>query len=338
VKAVHQTLDLVGWYSLVPKSGPTASHLPIHNQILQHNESAILLGFHIEDLLHPTAGDPLPITIYESNLEADDSNRDTADGEDKEMKDPEAATKMILKFRVLPSSTETGEVEMIAMQFIREGGANASSGSSSDKRVPNGSDKQKAVEGDAKGKRRAVPQDEADQGKAAAVAKETNPDADLSREEIEFLSALQAKANAVRMMKSRVDLIVAYLAKLPTAFVSGQQSTSEAASSAQANGFAVPSNNILRQIQALVTNIHLVTPAEQDKLEEEIRLETNDVRLIGLISDLMSSVSSVREVGKKFAAVESSKNVKARQRADYGHTFNDVDPMQLGSSAGDLFT
>ena len=75
MRQVHKNpqLDLVGWYTLAPKTGPLPLHLPIQRQILAQNESAVLLGFHIEDVLRPAAGDPLPLAIYESNLEAGDS-------------------------------------------------------------------------------------------------------------------------------------------------------------------------------------------------------------------------------------------------------------------------
>jgi COP9 signalosome complex subunit 6 len=50
--------------------------------------------------------------------------------------------------------------------------------------------------------------------------------------------------------------------------------------------------------------------------------ETNDVKLIGMMNDIFSSINDVREVGKKFAVVESTKAQKSRQSArefaDYG--------------------
>ena len=312
MRLVHKSpaLDLVGWYSLVPKTGPSALHLPIHRQISAHNESAVLLGFHVEDMLDPASGDPLPITIYESNMEADDSRE--AEGEDKEMKDAEAATKMVLRFRKLPYTTDTGESEMIAMQFIREGGANATV-DSTEKHILEQFDKKIAVD-DGKGKRRAVAYEGSSMSKKDSPATSTeqpaaNPDANLTRAEAEYMSALQAKYNAIKMMKSRLALVITYLQRLPPGYTQGTQTTSEAADLARAsNGkHTIPSNTILRQIQALVTNADLVAPAEQATLEREIQRETNDVNLISMISDLVSSVNEVREAGKKFSVVESAR-------------------------------
>ncbi|KAK4189299.1 hypothetical protein QBC35DRAFT_149717 [Podospora australis] len=318
MKLVHKNpqLDLVGWYSLVSASGPTEVHLPIHRQISAVNESAVLLGFVAESIIAPSStGDSLPIVIYETNMEAE--------GEDKEMKDSENPTKMVLRFRQLPYTTETGEAEMIAMQYIREGGGNASLDINLEQ-----FDKKIAVD-DGKGKRRAVaaavsPSTKR-KGKGKAVEEEvlaqeevgeggsfSSPDANLSKVEAEHMAALQAKYNAIKMLKARVALIATYLQRLPPVYTSGEQTTAEAAELAKGSGgqFTVPSNNVLRHIQALVTNVELVTPTEQAALQRELQKETNDVKLISLISDLVKSVSEVREAGRKFHIVEGQKRMR----------------------------
>ncbi|KAK3900781.1 hypothetical protein C8A05DRAFT_16945 [Staphylotrichum tortipilum] len=342
MKLVHKSpaLDLVGWYSLVAKTGPAALHLPIHRQISGFNDSAVLLGFHIEDMLAPAPGDPLPITIYESNMEADDG-RD-ADGEDKEMKDAEAATNMVLRFRKLPYTTETGEAEMIAMQFIREGGANAAV-DSSEKQILEQFDKKVAVD-DGKGKRRAVAYEESSKSKKDATApstsaaeQTTDPDANLTRAEAEYMSALQAKYNAINVMKSRLALVITYLQRLPPAFTAGTQTTAEAADAARAsNGqHTVPSNTILRHIQALVTNADLVAPgAEQGTLELEIQRETNDVNLISMIAELTASVNEVREAGKKFHVVEAARHNRQGRGAGGGPGASQYDAALEYASGG----
>ncbi|KAK3324595.1 hypothetical protein B0T19DRAFT_477472 [Cercophora scortea] len=322
MRLVHKSppLDLVGWYALVPKSGPNELHLPIHEQLIKnYNESSILLGFHVDGILHPVAGDPLPLSIYESNMEIDDSD---ASGEDKEMRDSEAPTKMVTKFRQLPYTTETGEAEMIAMQFIREGGANATAtATASEKRILEQFDQKVPVD-EGKGKRRAVETTTNTSTAPSSTSKTatTNIDANLTKAESEYMSALQAKCNAVKMMKSRVDLVVAYLQKLPPTFAEGKQSLSDAADEARASGgrYTTPSNNILRQIQALATNINLATPGQKTNLQKEILQESNDVHLIELIADLLTSVSDVREVGKKFAVVESARIHRSRHHVGGG--------------------
>lgn len=315
VKLVHKSppLDLVGWYALVPKGGPLHLHLAIHRQITALNESAVLLGFHLEDMVSPTAGDPLPVTIYESNIEVD--------GEDQEMRDSENPTTMVLRFRKLPYAIETGEAEMIAMQFIREGGANAAVEVAS---VLDQFDKKIAVDDGRQGKRRAVAakdskgkgkQKEESPAEAAQAAAANNPDANLSKVEAEYMSALQAKFNATKMLKSRLDLIIRYLSRLPPGFTDGTETTAQAAENARASGgqYTIPNNNILRHINALVTNYELVTPTERADLQKEILQETNDVNLVSLVADLLASVDEVREVGRKSAVIEQYKGHAGRR-------------------------
>lgn len=293
-------LDIVGWYTLVPKTGPTADHLPIHNEILErYNESAILLGFHIQEVLNQVPGNPLPITIYESNYEAEDAAKDApAEGEDQQMKDSEAASQMVLRFRELPYSTETGEAEMIAMQFIREGVAHAT-------REDHG---KKNAAADKKGKGKQPASNSQQEAEPRAPRDE---DANLSKDELEQISALQTKANAIKMMHDRIGLLIAYLERLDPSFAFSPQS--QPAGTAPDGNYLPPSANILRQIQALVTNIELVTPAQQDELEGQMLQETNDVKLIGMIKDMFVTVSDLRDVGKKFAVAESNRPQKNRQ-------------------------
>ncbi len=323
MKQVHKDpqLDIVGWYALVPNDGPTNLHSRLHETLSQDNDSLILLGFHLDKLLRLTdAG--LPITIYEAELEADAKDKPTAGGEDLEMTDASPAS---LKFRELPYVTETGEAEMIAMQFVREGGANASLESGGDKRIAESAEKKVAVDADAKGKRRAVSKE------AAGASK----DASLSKEESEFVSALRAKANAAKMMKSRIEIIIAYLQRLPPDFRAGKLTSADAAAAAEASGgqYIRPSNNILRQIQALVANIELSTPSKSQALKREIMQETNDVELLSMISALVSSVEDVREAGKKFAVVETVRTSRSRQAGD-SVAFSSQ-PFAVGN-AGDL--
>jgi COP9 signalosome complex subunit 6 len=315
VKAVHKNppLDLVGWYTLVDRSGPSPEYLPLHRQILEaYNESAILLGVHIQEMPEPEAGVVLPFTIYESNLEAEDDNKaNEAEDEDKEMRDMETPTKMVLKFRELPYTVETGEAEMIAMQFVRQGAANAA-------REAIESSKPAPVESDSKGKRRPTPKEE------EKDAEPKDRDANLSKEEAELISVLQTKANAIKAMKVRINVIIAYIEHLPPQFVASEQSSADAAQEANTSGakYTAPHNNILRQISALVTNMNLVTPAEQVAMEQEMLRETNDIKLIKLIKDLMANVNEIREASRKFSIVEAARNQRNRSQGFGAQAFS----------------
>lgn len=115
-------LDLVGWFTITPPSGPDFSHLPIHRQILQeYNESAVLLAFHPSQLQSSQAsGAKLPLTIYESVYEGEN----VGDGDKSMLIDEEDQT-LNIRFRELPYSIETGEAEMISVDSVARGGGNA---------------------------------------------------------------------------------------------------------------------------------------------------------------------------------------------------------------------
>lgn len=124
VKDVHKSpaLDLVGWFTVTPTSGPSPVQLPIHEQILRdHNETALLLAFHSSELKNTssTVG-KLPITVYESVYEGD-----TADDGDKSMQIDDQHKDMTLKFRPVPYSVETGEAEMISVDSVATSGGTA---------------------------------------------------------------------------------------------------------------------------------------------------------------------------------------------------------------------
>jgi COP9 signalosome complex subunit 6 len=123
-KDVHKQpqLDLVGWFTLGPATGPGPHILPIHSRISElYNESPILLLFHPEDTFtEATAAGKLPLTLYESLTENAPS-----DPNDKAMEIDGAAQAKSTKFRELVYSVETGEAEMISVDFVARGGGNA---------------------------------------------------------------------------------------------------------------------------------------------------------------------------------------------------------------------
>jgi COP9 signalosome complex subunit 6 len=126
VKDVHKApaLDLVGWFTAIPPSGPESAQLPIHHQLLRdYNETALLLAFHPSSMgeTSSTRG-KLPLTIYESVYEGERAG----DG-DKSMQIDGQESPLNLKFRELPYSIETGEAEMISVDFVARGGGNATS-------------------------------------------------------------------------------------------------------------------------------------------------------------------------------------------------------------------
>ncbi|KAK2730007.1 cop9 signalosome subunit 6 [Colletotrichum kahawae] len=296
VKLVHKDrgLDLVGWYTLLPSTGPTPTILPIHNQVLaDFNESALLLGFHPQEALSITVGGKLPMTILESNYEVDDASKAANDGEDKKMEDGDS-NKLKLRFRELPYTVETGEAEMISMDHVARGAGNATAIEAPKESKP----KVQLVESG--GKRRVVVPEGADK----------DIDGALSPEEEEMIASLTAKANAVKMLQGRIRLITSYLERLPSEYLPGVEQQQPAGE------HTTPSHTILRQIQALVNRLELVVPSDIENFEKEVLCEENDVAIVSRLNDLMQSISGMRDLGKKFGILEVAKN-RDRRAADF---------------------
>lgn len=115
-------LDLVGWFTLGPASGPEPYILPIHSRISElYTESPLLVLFHPENAFtEATAAGKLPLTLYES-ISVNSSNEPN----DKAMDIDGAVQAKSTKFRELVYSIETGEAEMISVDFVARGGGNA---------------------------------------------------------------------------------------------------------------------------------------------------------------------------------------------------------------------
>ncbi|PTB70897.1 hypothetical protein BBK36DRAFT_1109047 [Trichoderma citrinoviride] len=306
-------LDFVGWYTLLSTSGPSPTILPIHNQILENwNESAVLLGFHPQEVLQHSVGGKLPLTIYESNYEVDDT-RGENDGEDKKMDDGESTLK--LKFREVPYSVETDETEMISMNYVASGGGNATA--SAPAQTAKEERTARSIESNGKGKRRLVESEIEDKKDAAAVDEASA----LTREEEEMLASLTAKANAIKMLHSRIQLITTYLQRLPPSFINGDAQDGDAPQDEESmdtdTNNTTPSLNILRQIQALVSRLDLVIPSDREAFEKEVQSETNNVHLLGLLNSIMQGIVQAKDVGRKFHAIEASKIAARRGTMDY---------------------
>jgi COP9 signalosome complex subunit 6 len=112
----------VGWFTLGPRSGPQPHILPIHSHLSElYTESPLLVLFHPEDAFtEATAAGKLPLTLYEPISETV-----TSDPNDKAMDIDGAVQARSTKFKELVYSIETGEAEMISVDFVARGGGNA---------------------------------------------------------------------------------------------------------------------------------------------------------------------------------------------------------------------
>lgn len=132
-KDVHKAppLELVGWFTTAPVTGPESPHVPIHQQILRdYNETAVLLAFHPLAVSEGSAvGGKLPLTIYESvyeSVKAEGQNAGQDHGKmEIEGQDISQDSQLEIRFRELPYFVETGEVEMIGVDYVARSGGNA---------------------------------------------------------------------------------------------------------------------------------------------------------------------------------------------------------------------
>ena len=297
---VHKApaLDLVGWFTLTPVSGPQQAHLAIHRQLAQdYNESVLFLAFHPSSLQDsaPTAGDKLPITVYEPVYEAGGE-----DG-DKVMESSGETPSLSLKFRELPYNIETGDAEMIGVDFVAKGSANATA-------IPQTAEAQDQTPKNDKGKTKA--KDE----------KETAPINDLTKDEEDLIATLEAKANAVRMLQQRISLIKKYLQSLPACYL-----TDPSIQNSEQNPQI--SHSILRSITSLLARLPLIVPYTPKQGKEQANGETSttgtdtaykderneqssDVDLIKLLGELGNTIHASDRFNKQFSIYESEVNKK----------------------------
>ncbi|GAB1207021.1 hypothetical protein BDV32DRAFT_92238 [Aspergillus pseudonomiae] len=282
-KDVHKVpaLDIVGWWSTAPPSGPDATHLPIHRQILQdHNESAVFLAFHPSQVKGASAnGGKLPLTVYESVYEGENATESEktmqVDGEEQSLS---------IRFRELPYFVETGEAEMIGIDTVARTARNA------------------AVEGPS----------------ALSAAKEVlkkktdkkEQPADtvvLSPEEEELIASLNTRLNAIRTLESRISLIKSYVASISPASEGGNQGNTTSST-------ATLSHPILRNINSLLSHLSLLSPQEQSAFSAEVLAQSNDVHLVALLGQLSSSINSMRELGKRTAILNNVRRTNANRK------------------------
>ncbi|CCX15845.1 Similar to COP9 signalosome complex subunit 6; acc. no. Q5BB47 [Pyronema omphalodes CBS 100304] len=275
-KDTHPSADLLGWFTttFLPTYEPTPDHASIHQELLSYNESLCLL------MMNPSPSGSingkLPIAIYESIHESADK----------------------LSFIPLNYTIETGEAEMIAMDFVAQGAGGAAS-------LP-----MSAPAGDAGGKGKQVEKvvkegEEMVQGSSQGQV--------LNAQSEELISQLTAKKNAITMLNSRIKLLLEYLKNPPQ---------------------GIHNHQVLREIKALThSRLQLLKPTDMKAFEQEKRAEESDSNLVVLLGAVTRCMEDVRVVQKKCAGIEAVfKNNKAME--DQRNMMDRQGPMDLGVGLG----
>jgi COP9 signalosome complex subunit 6 len=231
--------------------------------------------------------------------------------------------KLGLKFSEVPYTIETGEAEFIGVDFVARGGGNATAVDSAVKTKSGTTTETSKAEGGGE-------KSEKGKGKGKAKKEEVlvEEHQTLSREDEEAIASLTAKANAIKMLHARINLISTYLLNL---------------SSQDSSNSAPPNHEILRSIQALLSRLTLLIPANSTGFSQELISEQNDVNLVRLLNSITQSVKDARELGKKFSIIDSQKNMKNKNGGGGGGwDINSGDSRGFGGNGvmgvGDLLT
>ncbi|TKA29770.1 hypothetical protein B0A50_03134 [Salinomyces thailandicus] len=288
-KDVHKApaLDLVAMFTMAPVEGPQGVHVPFMRQVqdLTSTEGIMLLLFHGSQV-DQLQGGKLPITLWESVQEQD--------GE--------------MRFRELSFEVETGEAEMIGVDFVAKGGGNATAVAKADA-VP-------AAESSRKDKSK---------GKGKAKEKEEEADGDaamgvLSPEDEELIASLNAKANAIKMLNQRINLLRSYLEQLPESYLTDSSTTTPPPDTIN--------HTLLRSVQSMLSRVPLLAPPtvahptatssenngglQPSSIAQAGEKERQDVHLTGLLAALTRSVSEASNLGSRFHVVAKERTAKER--------------------------
>ncbi|KAK1071440.1 hypothetical protein LTR12_013034 [Friedmanniomyces endolithicus] len=298
---VHKAppLDLVAMFALGPVEGPQKVHLPMLKQVQQltGNDSVMLLLFHGE-LVDHLQGGKLPISLYESVQEQEGAQ---------------------VKFRELSFEVETGEAEMIGVDTVAKAGTAATAVQRADT-AQTGESSKKAT--GSKGKGKAKDKDKEDDSEAAGI---------LSPEDDELIASLTAKANAIRMLNDRINLIRSYLTTLPPSYLTDATSTTPPPRDATNHTLLRNVNSLLSRVPLLapqspavaLSNGHEVASATPSSaapaslppssgIHAAGAKERQDVHLTALLAVLSRSVAEAQAMGSKFHIVSREKDNKSR--------------------------
>jgi COP9 signalosome complex subunit 6 len=74
------------------------------------------------------------------------------------------------------------------------------------------------------------------------------------------------------------------------------------------------SHSTLRHINSVLSNLSLLTPAEQSTFSTEFLSQSNDVLLVSLLGQLGENVKALRELGRKTATIQAARQVSSARK------------------------
>lgn len=128
-----------------------------------------------------------------------------------------------------------------------------------------------------------------------------NPASLTKLTEMLVITSLTAKANAIKMLQARLNLLSTYLAKLPPSYLIDDNIPLDPSSTSI-------NHQILRSISALLARLPLLTPPDTASFVGETQRTKSDVELITLLSSLTRSAQEAKELGRKWSLAEPRKS------------------------------
>lgn len=284
-KDVHRApaIDLVGWFTAFSRNGPPVGILPAHEYILRQNESALLLAFHPSEVRAPDATGKLPVTIYETVQETEAGHPPTKTNESEEEDQSEPLWSQ--KFLPIEFTVDSGEAETIAIDFAATGAGHASKRANT--LTYDGTQTQTQP-----GLTNGGPASQQTRG-------QSDTQSHLSPEDEDLIASLRTRANAVRMMKARLNLLRTYCQSYPNIRTSDSSTPS-------GSGKADPADaSILRAIQTLTKRMEVVAPTDREAFLDEISCEYSDAALAQLLNMTLSGSRDLSRLNRKFTVVNS---------------------------------
>lgn len=118
------------------------------------------------------------------------------------------------------------------------------------------------------------------------------------------ITSLTARANAIKMLQSRISLLKSYLTSLPSCYLNDPNRADISSPDID--------HSILRSVQSLVARLPLLLPPDREAYSSESMTEQHDVNLVKLLGEVGKSVKDAQELGRKFEAMNRIKQEKRR--------------------------
>jgi len=255
----------------------------------------------------------VPVSVYESATEGG-----TPAAENAMQVDGREA--MSMQFRPVPFVIETDETEMIAINYVAKGAGSAAAVSQISQ-----STSRKAGESTQSG----TETQSADQKETLA---QRGPS--LTSDEEDQIAGITTRLNSVRMLQERLQLMSRLVESTPSSYLS-DQTVKLSPTSPNPDHLAQ-----LRNIQALLSRLSLLTPAGQNEsqaLKQAGQAQSNDVSISSILSMLGQDVQGLSELGRKFTTIEQAKSSRNKNKGTFGQgTFGSMDDFNGRSSRLDI--